>query len=222
AGRDGGRRGVRQRLEGDQPGFAGGRARQLFRPGGADRRRPRQGSGLPAAGRDGPAGDLPRDPDRGGGRPDRGSVERGPNRAGRIAGRGGRDRARPGARQRKWAPDRSVLARMLFLRYVPGLRGPWTPLQGGGPPSPGQGGPHVNRGDRWLLILPLALTAWGVVMVYSSSAILGITRYQDPDYFLVKQMIRAGLGVTAMLACAKLRLRALHAAAPWLYGMAAA
>lgn len=80
----------------------------------------------------------------------------------------------------------------------------------------------MNRGDRWLLILPLALTAWGVVMVYSSSAILGITRYQDPDYFLVKQLIRAGLGVTAMLACAKLRLRALHAAAPWLYGIAAA
>jgi len=80
----------------------------------------------------------------------------------------------------------------------------------------------VNRGDRLLLILPLALTAWGVVMVYSSSAILGITRYQDPDYFLVKQLIRAGLGVAAMLACAKLRLRALHAVTPWLYGIAAA
>lgn len=80
----------------------------------------------------------------------------------------------------------------------------------------------MNRGDRFLLILPLALTAWGVVMVYSSSAILGITRYQDPDYFLVKQMIRAGLGVTAMLACAKLKLRALHAVTPWLFGIAAA
>jgi cell division protein FtsW len=80
----------------------------------------------------------------------------------------------------------------------------------------------VNRGDRLLLILPLALTAWGVVMVYSSSAILGITRYQDPDYFLVKQLIRAGLGVAAMLACAKLRLRALHAVTPWLFGIAAA
>jgi len=78
----------------------------------------------------------------------------------------------------------------------------------------------VNRGDRLLLILPLALTAWGVVMVYSSSAILGITRYQDPDYFLVKQMIRAALGVAAMLACAKLRLRALHAVTPWLFGIA--
>ncbi len=78
----------------------------------------------------------------------------------------------------------------------------------------------MNRGDRLLLILPLALTAWGVVMVYSSSAILGITRYQDPDYFLVKQMIRAALGVAAMLACAKLRLRALHAVTPWLFGIA--
>jgi cell division protein FtsW len=72
----------------------------------------------------------------------------------------------------------------------------------------------VNRGDRWLLVLPLALTALGVVMVYSSSAILGITRYQNPNHFLVQQLFRAGLGVVAMLACARLRLHALKAAAP--------
>jgi cell division protein FtsW len=80
----------------------------------------------------------------------------------------------------------------------------------------------VNRGDRWLLLLPLALTAMGVVMVYSSSAILGITRFQDPDHFLVKQVLRAVLGVAVMLACARLRLRALEALAPWLLGVAAA
>ena len=78
----------------------------------------------------------------------------------------------------------------------------------------------MNRGDRWLLLLPLALTACGVVMVYSSSAILGITRFQDPDHFLVKQLVRALIGVGAMLACAKLRLRAVDAAAPWLFGIA--
>jgi cell division protein FtsW len=72
----------------------------------------------------------------------------------------------------------------------------------------------VNRGDRWLLVLPLALTAIGVVMVFSSSAILGITRYQDPNHFLVQQLVRAGLGVFVMLLCARLRLGALRAAAP--------
>ncbi len=80
----------------------------------------------------------------------------------------------------------------------------------------------MTRGDRWLRILPLALTAIGVIMVYSSSAILGITRYQDPNHFLVKQVFRAGLGVVAMLACARLPLRWLERIAPWLLGFAAA
>jgi cell division protein FtsW len=78
----------------------------------------------------------------------------------------------------------------------------------------------MNRGDRWLLVLPLALTAIGVVMVYSSSAILGIARFQDPNHFLAKQLVRAGLGVLALLVCSRLRLRMLEAAAPWLLGAA--
>jgi cell division protein FtsW len=79
----------------------------------------------------------------------------------------------------------------------------------------------VNRGDRSLLILPLALTAAGVVMVYSSSAILGITRFEDPDYYFRRQILRAGLGVAVLLLCARLKLRALELAAPWLLGGAA-
>jgi len=76
----------------------------------------------------------------------------------------------------------------------------------------------VSRGDRALLVLPLALSVVGVVMVYSSSAILGITRHQDPNYFFVRQLFRALLGVVVMLACARLRLRVLEAIAPWLLG----
>ncbi len=78
----------------------------------------------------------------------------------------------------------------------------------------------MNRGDRWLLVLPLALTAVGVVMVYSSSAILGLTRYQDPHYFLSKQLFRAALGVVAMVLCAKLDLKKLEAMAAPLLGVA--
>ena len=74
----------------------------------------------------------------------------------------------------------------------------------------------MSRGDRALLLLPLALAVVGVVMVYSSSAILGITRHQDPNYFFVRQLFRALLGVVVMLACARLRLRVLEAIAPWL------
>ncbi|HTK31690.1 MAG TPA: putative lipid II flippase FtsW [Candidatus Saccharimonadaceae bacterium] len=72
----------------------------------------------------------------------------------------------------------------------------------------------MSRGDRWLLILPLALTAVGVVMVYSSSAILGLTRYHDPNYFLTKQLFRAALGIAVMLVAAKVDLRRLEALAP--------
>jgi cell division protein FtsW len=72
----------------------------------------------------------------------------------------------------------------------------------------------VNRGDRWLLVLPLVLTALGVVMVYSSSAILGITRYQDPNYFFTRQLVRAGLGIVALLVFARLDLRRLESWAP--------
>ncbi len=72
----------------------------------------------------------------------------------------------------------------------------------------------MNRGDRWLLVLPLLLTALGVVMVYSSSAILGITRYQDPNYFLTRQLLRAGLGIAVLLVFARLDLKRLETFAP--------
>jgi len=79
----------------------------------------------------------------------------------------------------------------------------------------------VNRGDRWLLVLPLVLTTVGVVMVYSSSSILGLTRHGDPNYFLFKQLFRAALGVVAMLVCTRLRIRALEHVAPALMGIGA-
>ena len=52
-------------------------------------------------------------------------------------------------------------------------------------------------------------------MVYSSSAILGITRYQDPNHFLFKQLVRAGLGVVALL---RVRRRACAGSSAWAPG----
>ena len=80
----------------------------------------------------------------------------------------------------------------------------------------------MNRGDRWLLVLPLVLTGLGIIMVYSSSAILGITRYQDPNYFLTRQLIRAALGVGVMLLFARIDLRRLEAWAPGILVVAVA
>jgi len=80
----------------------------------------------------------------------------------------------------------------------------------------------VSRGDRWLLVLALGLAAVGLVMVYSSSAILGITRYQDPNHFFGRQLIRVALGVVVMLACARVKLRWIERLAPWLLAGAVA
>ncbi len=81
----------------------------------------------------------------------------------------------------------------------------------------------MSRGDRWLLILPLILTAVGLVMVYSSSAILGITRYQDPDHFLTKQLFRVVLGIAVFTIVAlRADLRFIERHAPKLLGVAVA
>jgi len=80
----------------------------------------------------------------------------------------------------------------------------------------------MTRGDRLLLLLPLALTAVGVVMVYSSSSIIGITRFDDPNYYLGKQVFRALLGCGVMLLASRVSLRKLEALAPVLLGGAAA
>src|SRR6185503_1735001 len=77
----------------------------------------------------------------------------------------------------------------------------------------------MNRGDRWLLVLPLALTAVGLIMVYSSSAILGLTRYQDPGYYFTRQIFRTVLGLAVLLAATRVDVRRLERWAPILLGM---
>jgi cell division protein FtsW len=80
----------------------------------------------------------------------------------------------------------------------------------------------VRRGDRWLLVLPLLLTAVGLVMVYSSSAILGLTRYQDPSYYFTRQILRTVLGLTVLLLASRADLRQLERFAPVLMAVAVA
>ncbi len=74
----------------------------------------------------------------------------------------------------------------------------------------------MRRTDPWLILLPVALTMVGLVMVYSSSAILGITRYQDPNYFLLRQLGRTATGLVVMALAVRLGLSRLERWAPWL------
>lgn len=54
--------------------------------------------------------------------------------------------------------------------------------------------------DTSLLLIALALTCIGVVMVYSSSAIMAAERFHDGFYFLKRQLIFALVGVVVLVA----------------------
>jgi len=56
-----------------------------------------------------------------------------------------------------------------------------------------------GRIDFILLIVTLALVGVGIVMVYSTSAIMAGERFQDPYYFLKKQALFAGIGFILMI-----------------------
>ena len=79
----------------------------------------------------------------------------------------------------------------------------------------------MNRGDRWLLLLALLLTAVGLIMVYSSSAILGLTQHQDPGYYFIRQIFRTVLGLVVLVLASRIDLRQLERLAPWILGIAA-
>ncbi len=60
--------------------------------------------------------------------------------------------------------------------------------------------------DVVMLWTVLALTALGVVMVYSSSAVFADELRQDSSFFLKRQLLSLGLGVAAMLFVSQLRM----------------
>ena len=55
------------------------------------------------------------------------------------------------------------------------------------------------RFDKLLFLATLLLVCAGVVMVYSASAVMALERYQQPDFFLIKQAMWAVLGVALLV-----------------------
>jgi len=88
------------------------------------------------------------------------------------------------------------------------------------PASLTAGDPALARPDRWLLILPLGLTAIGLVLVYSASSILGLSQHGDAFYFVSRQALRAAIGVAALFFFARFDYHKLGRWAPWLFGLA--
>lgn len=58
---------------------------------------------------------------------------------------------------------------------------------------------ELEKYDMVILLMAVALTCFGIVMVYSTSSVMAATKYRDSFYFLKRQVIYALLGFGAML-----------------------
>ena len=54
------------------------------------------------------------------------------------------------------------------------------------------------QSDKWLFLATLALVCVSVVMVYSASAVVALDRYQQPYYFVTRQVMWALLGLAVL------------------------
>src|SRR5690242_8812081 len=59
------------------------------------------------------------------------------------------------------------------------------------------------RPDRVLFVVTLTLVAFGVAMVFSSSAIVAKEKFGDANYFAFKQLVAATLGLAVMFVIMK-------------------
>jgi cell division protein FtsW len=70
--------------------------------------------------------------------------------------------------------------------------------------------------DPWLFFAAVALSALGLVMVYSASSWLGFTLHKDWSYFLLRQAGFLGVGVVLLLVLSRFDYRLLRRFAPHL------
>ncbi|MCZ6745612.1 MAG: putative lipid II flippase FtsW [Acidobacteria bacterium] len=71
--------------------------------------------------------------------------------------------------------------------------------------------------DRWMVGVVLLLTLFGLVMVYSSSAMLALSRTDGSTHYLLKQMLAAALGLGLFYLATRFDYRHLrHQAVIWL------
>ncbi|MEZ5291367.1 MAG: putative lipid II flippase FtsW [Vicinamibacterales bacterium] len=54
------------------------------------------------------------------------------------------------------------------------------------------------QSDKWLFLATLALVCVSVVMVYSASAVVALDKYQQPYYFVTRQVMWALLGLSVL------------------------
>src|SRR4051794_14932993 len=80
----------------------------------------------------------------------------------------------------------------------------------------------MKRGElesRILVLVTLALVAFGLVMVYSATSAAAEVGGQNPNYYLERQGIYAALGITIMVLVQRWDYRRLRLLAPTLVGI---
>ncbi|WP_419786887.1 putative lipid II flippase FtsW [Pseudodesulfovibrio sp.] len=68
----------------------------------------------------------------------------------------------------------------------------------------------TGRIDPWLLLGTLVLVGFGLIMVLSSSGITAERDFADKYFFFKRQLMFAGVGIAAMLACMQMPRRLLY------------
>ncbi len=79
----------------------------------------------------------------------------------------------------------------------------------------------MRRGEldsRLLILVTLALVAFGLVMVYSATSAAAAVGGKDPSYYLKRQGIYAALGIVLMIVAQRWDYRRLRMLAPLLVG----
>ena len=64
------------------------------------------------------------------------------------------------------------------------------------------------QSDKWLFLATLALVCVSIVMVYSASAVVADQRYQQPYYFVTRQVLYALLGLAVLTIVMRIDYRA--------------
>ena len=69
---------------------------------------------------------------------------------------------------------------------------------------------HRGSRDTVLFVLVCILTAFGLVMLASTSAWNGYVKFRDAGYYVKKQLFATSLGLAAMVAVSRLDYRLLR------------
>ncbi len=81
--------------------------------------------------------------------------------------------------------------------------------------------PVKRHPDYWIIACAMALLVIGIVMIFSSSAVIAAQRYDDPYYFLKRQAVWAAIGIVAMCVAMRVDYKKYNRYSYLLYALAA-